>query len=643
MLAAVVVASGRGASWAAETGPVIDDWTHHRLMFSDPGTLADALLHGRVNEWLRVTNDPRFKLQQLKRQAARDGGAKFAERLKEPQRHQQFIEDQPERRRRRAMPENLPPGALSVTEAERILGVQAPPQEERRHRRHPRASGALDVDWSEDMGTAASARAGIFPAKFSFSLTTANCASAANPDFVVYNTGGTGVAAVSGTGGQATIIAYGNLYTGCAAPVPTVYWAYNTGTGSTITSSPTLSPDGTQVAFVQSNGTSATLVILKWAASASETESDPDTLPVTPASSFRSCSAPCMTTIAFGNGLNDSASSPFPDYSAADAIYVGDDGGKLHKFTGVFAGTPAEVTTSPWPVSVGSQPLDGPILDSASGRIFVGDYSSDFTSGATSSPCGTAGCGVLHSVTAATGAMFGTSSRLDSQYGLADSPLVDSNAGRVYVFAGADTSISCTLSPCGGVYQFPTNFTSGTGTEAKLGAGLLYLLAGSFDNAYLTSANAASPTGHIYVVGGTGLANNTLYQISIASNVMSTTVVTGPELADNFLPGLVTQGGLSVTEIVNGAHDYIFLSVLSDGFPSGCGGGGCVIGYDVASGTISGSTTPAFAVPETNGTSGIIIDNTSSFSGASQIYFTPLGSQACGTSGTGRCAIQLGQ
>jgi hypothetical protein len=118
--------------------------------------------------------------------------------------------------------------------------------------------------------------------------------------------------------------------------------------------------------------------------------------------------------------------------------------------------------------------------------------------------------------------------------------------------------------------------------------------------------------------------------------------VAGPELANNFVPNLTVQGGLGVTEIANGTHDYIFLSVITDGFPSGCGGTGCVIGYDV-SGAFSTSMTPAFAVPETNGTSGIVIDNTSSFSGASQIYFTPLGSQTCGTSGSGRCAIQLSQ
>ncbi len=145
------------------------------------------------------------------------------------------------------------------------------------------------------------------------------------------------------------------------------------------------------------------------------------------------------------------------------------------------------------------------------------------------------------------------------------------------------------------------------------------------------------------MVGNTGLANNTLYQISINSNVMSATTVAGPVLANNFTQEFV-QAGLQVTEFANGAHDYLFLSVLSFGSPAGCSSGGCVLGFDVAGGTISGSTVPVIATAEAGGTSGIIIDNYSVFSGASNIYFTTLSPQACTTSGgTGGCAIQTSQ
>jgi len=46
------------------------------------------------------------------------------------------------------------------------------------------------------------------------------------------------------------------------------------------------------------------------------------------------------------------------------------------------------------------------------------------------------------------------------------------------------------------------------------------------------------------------------------------------------------------------------------------------------------------------GTSVIIIDNTvgtGTMAGASQVYFSTLGNQTCGTSGTGGCAVQASQ
>jgi hypothetical protein len=52
------------------------------------------------------------------------------------------------------------------------------------------------------------------------------------------------------------------------------------------------------------------------------------------------------------------------------------------------------------------------------------------------------------------------------------------------------------------------------------------------------------------------------------------------------------------------------------------------------------------ALAAAGGTSGIIVDNTvapGTLAGASQIYFSTLGSQACGSSGTGGCAVQASQ
>jgi hypothetical protein len=157
---------------------------------------------------------------------------------------------------------------------------------------------------------------------------------------------------------------------------------------------------------------------------------------VTPAA-YRSCTAPCMVTLPFSGGHSDTFSAPYYDYSG-DIAYVGDDSGYLHKFTGVFAGTPAEVTTA-WPVHLGSNQLSSPVYDSGTGNVFVGDMG-----------------GVLYSVTAATGAIYGTTGSVGDA--MIDGPLVDSSAGAVYAFI--TTGVAPYASGRNAVLELPTNFTS---------------------------------------------------------------------------------------------------------------------------------------------------------------------------------------
>jgi hypothetical protein len=70
--------------------------------------------------------------------------------------------------------------------------------------------------------------------------------------------------------------------------------------------------------------------------------------------------------------------------------------------------------------------------------------------------------------------------------------------------------------------------------------------------------------------------------------------------------------------------------------------------FDVTSGAaISAATTTVGHTAVTGGASGVVLDNTvgaGTLAGASQVYFTPLGNQACTTSGgNGGCAIQASQ
>lgn len=454
------------------------------------------------------------------------------------------------------------------------------------------------------------------PAKYSFGTTTASCS-----DFVVYPTG------TAGATRAASIAAFSNLYTvGCTGTVPSPSWAYNT--GGMVTTSPVLSLDGSQVVFVQVSGTTASLVLLKWAPDAG-TLTMPVTLSSQTAASYRGCTAPCMLTLPFNGNRNDTFSAPFYDY-LGDAAYVGDDSGYLHKFTGVLNGTPAEVTST-WPVNLGTNKLSSPVYDGTA-YVIVGDFG-----------------GVLHSVTAATGAIHGTTVSVGDV--IADAPLVDGNAGTVYAFV---TTGNVTYQHNhNAVFKLPTNFTSITAPTAAVfeplgsGAAGYYLYAGTFDNVYYSSA---AHTGNLYVVGNTSTAGGaTLYRIPITASSMGTPVsaVTGLNSGSRPFPSPVSEfcnNGASActsdgTKTTAGT-DYVFFSV-NRGNVAGCtntAGNGCILSYNVSNptGVVISGTGLNVTTPGTNGcwaTGGIVVDNsvpTGTLAGASQTYFIGLGGNAAG-------------
>lgn len=449
----------------------------------------------------------------------------------------------------------------------------------------------------------------LYPAKYSFSSTMASCT-----DFVVYPAGTTGATTA------ASIVAFTNIYTGgCSGTVPSVYWSYNT--GGMATTSPVPSLDGKQVMFVQVSGTTASLVLLKWSAG-SGTLAPPATLTATTLAAYRGCTAPCMTTLAFSGPHNDTFSAPFYDFGN-DIVYVGDDSGNLHKFTGVFAGTPAEAG-APWPVNLSAaSKLASPVYDSVTGYVIVGDFA-----------------GVLHSVTASSGTVHGTASTGGDA--IADAPLVDSSAGKLYAFV-------TTIGTHNTVYELPTNFTTNAGAAVQqIGTGAAgdYLYSGTFDNVYYSSATF---TGNLYAVGNTGANAANLYRIPITNSAMAApvTVVAGlnsggggvrpwPSPLNEFCnngPSACTTNGTQTTA----GTDYIFFSVYR-GNRSGCtntAGNGCVLSYNVsnpAAVSLSGSGLNV-TTPVGNGcwpTGGIVIDNSSALAGASQTYFIGLGNNAAG-------------
>jgi hypothetical protein len=409
-------------------------------------------------------------------------------------------------------------------------------------------------DWAKSLGPGATVGAGQYPAKFSFGATSASCGGDPQPDFVAFNT------SVPGSATQASIVAFDNLYSGCTGTVPTTYWAYNN--GGTVLTSTTLSLDGSQLAFVQSSAGHAQLVLLKWQASTTATSTSPDPITVVTASQYPTCTIPCMTTLAFSGGANDTNSSPYYDYGN-DVLYAGDDSGTLHKFKPVFTtGTPSEVTaTGSWPVVLApGLKLSSPVYDAGTGRVFVGS--------------GYSGSGSqLFAVVGTTGVKVGTSSTLGKGAGIFSGTLVDSSTGTVLAFVGNDGTTACFGFPCGAVYQFAANFTSGAGIKATVGLGGTFpLYDGTFDNAYYSSVNG---TGSLYFCSGGFSAAEppTIFRIQVTSGVMSTSSVAGPAI------GTSNTACSPVTEVFNpaaGGTDRIFASVPNGSDVASCSSGGCI-------------------------------------------------------------------
>lgn len=427
----------------------------------------------------------------------------------------------------------------------------------------------LKRDWAEDMGAGASVGAGIFPAKYSFNINTANCGTATQPDFVVYGTG------LQSSSTQASIVAYDNLYAGCGGTVPSPYWAYDT--GGQIETSPVLSLDGTQVAFVQTNAAhEGTLVLLKWAASTIETAGAPMTLTAVSNAAYPTCIAPCMTTIILRDGpgvaTDDTTSSVFYDYTN-DVVWVGGAFGWLHKVANVFNGTattpPAEVRTGGFPVQL--QPANptstsSPVYDRITNNVYLGDYG-----------------GYFYRVDASNGTVVQLA-QVDFGAGVVAPPIVDVAAGLVYVFASSDGSGSCTAgADCTAVLQLSATFLStDTPAEAIVGTSTVSgvstpepLYDGFFDSAYLSSTTRS---GSLYVCGNTG-GPPIIYQVSITAGVM-THVTSGPVISN----ALGATPCSPVTDIRNpnasgGSTEWIFASTGAQGVATACASAGCMLSF----------------------------------------------------------------
>jgi hypothetical protein len=523
----------------------------------------------------------------------------------------------------------------------------------------------------------------MYPAKYTFDVNASpNCKN----DYVAFPTGLTGSTNVP------SIIAIDQLYStqggiclGSAAngTGPQIKWAYrmNTGAGAVVTS-PVLSGDGTKIAYVETSATNfAILRLLKWKPGTGAVvqgsllaPSLPDTI-MAAGTTWNTTNCPaansCIESITFNGNPQDTTSSPFYSY-ATDNLYVGDNNGVLHKFTGVFNGTPAEVTTGGWPITVNAgNTLTGPVFDSRSGNIFVGDASGQLSyvreSGSTKGACGSGSPPCLGSTNQTLGGS------------IVDPPIVDTANGTVFVFDGqtafsntATVTQTDTALTIIATVSFPNDFDL---------SGVANMHPGTFDNTYYNGA-AGSGVGRLYVCAQ-DTANRdyaTLFRVGFTAG-------TGGNLGISVMNSDADTGSLElvngdgedcspITEINNTAAstEWIFWSVgnhssVPTGSACASGAAGCFLALNLTA--LGGTWPPAangayfasFPTPagptytsiggaaiNAAGTSGIVVDNvanTGTFPQASSVYFSftsnsTAAARCSGATGLG-CAIKLTQ
>jgi hypothetical protein len=467
--------------------------------------------------------------------------------------------------------------------------------EHHKHHKRPRSTR----DWSVSLGGGSGGRISG-PAKFVFDVTaTPSCTA----DFVV-----TGIAA-NGSGTQANIIGFNNLYTNpggtgsCSGTGPSVIFAYNVGAGQ-VPSLVALSLNGQKIAFSENNtvaGTSNFHVLTFKTAAGNGTSA---TSPAVPGTGNTAVD----TKIAFTGGAT---TGPFIDYRN-DVAYVTTNGTSsvVHKISGVFLGTPTEVTTGGWPATIAGNPgVSTPVYDGVSKHIFV-----------------TSGTGFIDYVDdSVTPAVVHSGSFSFASTGITAAPVVvDSSRGKVYAFAGNPNGTNAVAA------QGDTSLTAGSKVVVNVGAASgNTVLEGDFNNAYYTGG--AFGTAFLYVVGndGSGVQAPSLFNIGFADATfkLNTATANGPLALTTGLAANVIASPITEFDNSRLGKDFLFVSVSNActlGLQTGQPTGGCIRSLDITSGFPAAGAVNNVVLAATGGTGTITIDNNNSAAEASSVYFTTL-------------------
>jgi hypothetical protein len=463
-----------------------------------------------------------------------------------------------------------------------------------REAREVRETGAAENgvvrDWSYSLngGNGGSISA---PAKYVFDVTApASCTN----DFVV-----TGVN-IAGSASQANLIGFNSLYnmpsgTGlCPGTAPNVLFAYNVGPG-VVNSYVALSLDGRKIAFSES-GTTTRFHVLTWRTGAGNGTSASSA--VVPGAGNTAVD----TTITLSG---TSSTAPFIDYGT-DSAYVTTNDGLVHKFSGVFNGTPTEVSGggTGWPVSTSGLSLSTPVFDGVSRHLFFTDSQGR----------------LLYVDDSVTPAVLAATTFAFAANGITASPVVvDSGNQKVYAFSGNPNGSNAIMA------QVDTNLSVASRVIVNVGgnAGNVSPRAGDFNEAYY---NGLSASARLYVAGNTGNANRTpaLYAIGFnASFRMNASTSNGPiALATTGTAGLSSS---PITAFYNSTLNRQFLFVGVSNRCSTAVTTGCIRSINVTGGAFpTAGTINNVIFGAAGGTGGISVDNNSSSFGAASVYYTTL-------------------
>jgi hypothetical protein len=489
-----------------------------------------------------------------------------------------------------------------------------------------RQFGKRHRDWGQSMNNVAvrqvGIESGIFPAKYSFNTSnpTPNC----DNDYVVFTLN-------SSSSSGFNIVGFNHLYvnsagTGfCSGTSPAPVFAYNgSRNGGGLPSSPTLSLDGTQIAFLESSSP-AQFTVLKWKSGNVVAASWPTPFNSSPLPSCTASSpAPCEYSVALSHSI-DVGQSAFIDY-INDIAYIVDNQGFLSAVSPVFkGGQPAVI----WSFRVGQQgPYTSPVYDSVSKNVFLADgLCKAYFVRTTSSSLGSC-------VSGSPPCTGNVSPTLSAQPGgLTTSPVVDSTTKKVLYFSANGDGTNAKL------IQYDT--TLGSTTSVNMGPqSSQSIFTGTFDNNYFTSV----ATGKYYMCGFGTDNSPALYAVGFNASGTMSSAVSGP-LPLTSPPQAIPCSPM--TEVFNqtGSTDWLFVGVGTS--CSSVINGGCVESLRITTGFPSSIVTQ---VSESGGVSGIIVDNVqNSNAAATNIYFMTLSGQTCPTyaggthTGSGNCAVKLTQ